>query len=83
MMCIVQGMMEKWQEENNEEEYNEQFANEWGKQWQSEVPEQSKAIPFETKNQYMENAGDRVAIAKQLIEAGKAQEAIVCLQAEV
>jgi peroxin-5 len=31
----------------------------------------------------MENAGDRVGIAKQLIEDGKAQEAIVCLQAEV
>jgi len=29
------------------EDYNEQFANEWGKQWQQEVPaEVTNVIPF-------------------------------------
>lgn len=47
-----------------DEQFNEQFANEWGKQWEQEVVPQQNVIPFQPKNQYMEDTGDRLAIAK-------------------
>lgn len=66
-----------------DEQFNEQFANDWGKQWQQEIPDAGQnVIPFQAGNKYLETA-DRVNLTKQLIDDGKAQEGIVCLQAEV
>ena len=80
-------MMKLWEQENMDQQFNDQFANEWGRQWEQEVVENEAVaqgvIPFEPKNQYLENPGDKLALAKQLIEEGRNQEAIVCLQAEV
>lgn len=56
--------------------------NEWGKQWQQEMPSKPEVIPFEPKNPY-ENQEEKLQFAKQLIEDGRIQDAIVCLQAEV
>ena len=57
-------MMKQWEQENMDEQFNEQFANEWGKQWEQEVVPQQDVIPFQPKNEYMDNTGDRLAIAK-------------------
>ena len=48
------------------------FANEWGKQWQQEVPtEVANVIPFQAENKYMDHPSERLAFAKQLVEEGK------------
>jgi hypothetical protein len=76
-------MMKLWEQENMDGQFEDKFMNEWGKQWQHEVPEAAQnVIPFSPDNKYLESA-ERLALSKQLIEDGKAQEAIVCLQAEV
>lgn len=73
-------MMGQWEQEGQDQELNAQLTQGWGGQWQQEVPEVNKnVIPFEAANKYMEETGDRVAMAKELIEGGRAQEAIVCL----
>ena len=76
--------MAQWEQENNQEDFNEQFANEWGKQWQQEVPaEVTNVIPFQADNKYKEHGSDRLVHAKNLVEEGQTQDAILCLQAEV
>lgn len=77
--------MGNWENEGEQdEELRGQIGGGLAGQWQSQVPEVIKdVIPFEAKNKYMEEAGDRLGMAKELVENGRAQEAIVCLQAEV
>ena len=58
------------------------FMEEWGKQWQQEDTVTPTVIPFEPSNKYHDHENP-IKLAKQLIEDGHTQEAIVCLQAEV
>eukprot|EP00347_Sterkiella_histriomuscorum_P009094 403342540 len=75
-------MMTKWDEEGQDEQFNNLFMKEWGKQWQQEEPEPVTVIPFEANNKYADQ-DNTLKIAKQLVEEGQSQEAVVCLQAEV
>ena len=60
----------------------------WGDVWQEDyelkMAKDPKVIQFQEENKYKEMQDvDLVAIAKELIEQCKAQEAILCLEAEV
>jgi len=76
-------MMGQWEQEGQEQddELRGQIGGPFGSQWQAQVPEVNKdVIPFEPKNKYMEDSlADRLSMAKDLIDNGRAQEAIVCL----
>ena len=68
------------------------MMEEWGKTWEMEeknmalnMPVQKGVIIFEQQNHFMEEKPetDLLARAKALIEEGRIQEAILCLEAEV
>lgn len=74
----------------------EQMMQEWGKTWDQEAamqssmlgPQGEKIIQFQADNKYMAKEGETqmeglLEKAKQLINEGKIQEAILCLEAEV
>ena len=60
----------------------------WGNVWQDDfalkMQKEPNVIVFQENNKYKDQQGaDLVALAQELIEQCKAQEAITCLEAEV
>jgi hypothetical protein len=88
---MMQKMMEQWDKEGMDEKINMELMQNWGKTWDEQTSGDAFAKPkvdkdtivFNENNPYMENSGDTLKIAKQLIEDGKSLEAILCLEAEV
>ena len=83
-------MMEMWKQEAAQFGGGQQMMDEWNKVWEEEASMgmmgQPNTIQFQAENKYQgEEFKDQNLLekAKQLIEAGKIQEAILCLEAEV
>lgn len=66
------------------ENFDKLMMEEWGKTWQDGQVELKKpdTFTFAEVNPYMEQS-ENLKLAKQLVEEGKTQEAILCLEAEV
>lgn len=89
---MYEEMMEEWQKGGDQMLQMNKMMEEWGKTWEMEeknmalnMPVQKGVIIFEQQNHFMEEKPetDLLARAKALIEEGRIQEAILCLEAEV
>ena len=79
--------MKEWMQNGEEMQNMEKMMQAWGDAWnedlQMNLNKNPNEIQFQQENKFKDEPGDLVAIAKELIEMGKCQEAILCLEAEV
>ena len=82
-------MMQQWQQEGANAPGMKDMMSEWAKVWNEEAhtmglqQDQPKIIQFQAENKFMNQDVNLLAKAKELIENGQIQEAILCLEAEV